>query len=228
LTFKTDINEENVGFFDPSLTILHQKDASVTGDLSYFETATHRNLQIYLTQLLTLNETGGIQPRDVFNYARELHNVNLECFREAKYKTAEFLIEHADKMYYTDLWNCILLLLHDKLISSIENAQHGIELIDKIESVTNLRADVFYFREHLRKLVNPKYNLTKVSRQTLKIKQVDPVDQFLERYEYSKILPAINVYNKSKDKEEKNRMVSIIKQFVNDYPIAKDFINSIS
>lgn len=228
LTFKTDINEENVGFFDPSLTILHQKDATVTGDLSYFETATHRNLQIYLTQLLTLNETGGIQPRDVFNYARELHNVNLECFREAKYKTAEFLIEHADKMYYTDLWNCILLLLHDKLISSIENAQHGIELIDKIESVTNLRADVFYFREHLRKLVNPKYNLTKVSRQTLKIKQVDPVDQFLERYEYSKILPAINVYNKSKDKEEKNRMVNIIKQFVNDYPIAKDFINSIS
>jgi hypothetical protein len=94
--------------------------------------------------------------------------------------------------------------------------------------VTNLRADVFYFREHLRKLVNPKYNLTKVSRQTLKIKQVDPVDQFLERYEYSKILPAINVYNKSKDKEEKNRMVNIIKQFVNDYPIAKDFINSIS
>lgn len=175
-----------------------------------------------------MNDNGGIQPRDVFNYARELHNVNLECFREAKYKTAEFLIEHADKMYYTDLWNCILLLLHDKLISSIENAQHGIELIDKIESVTNLRADVFYFREHLRKLVNPKYNLTKVSRQTLKIKQVDPVDQFLERYEYSKILPAINVYNKSKDKEEKNRMVNIIKQFVNDYPIAKDFINSIS
>ena len=131
-------------------------------------------------------------------------------------------------MYYTDLWNCILLLLHDKLISSKENAEYGIKLIDKIEAVTKLRADVVYFREHLRQIVNPNYNILKPSRAVLKIKPVDPVDQFLERYEYSKVLPAINIYNKSKDKVEKEKVLNIIKQYVNEIPQAKEFINSLN
>ena len=156
-----------------------------------------------------------------------MHNVNLDCFKEAKYKVAEVLIEKRKGMYYTDLWNCIMLLLHDKLISSKEDAEHGIELINKIEEVTKLRADVFYFREHLKHIVNPKYNLTRVSRETLKIKPVDPVDQFLERFEYSKVLPSINIYNKTKDKDEKEKVLNIIKQYASEIPEAKEFINSL-
>lgn len=226
LTFGEKISEDNIGIFNNDSFIVHQKN-SATGPTSYFETATHRNLQIYLSQMISPNRMS--QTRDIFNYARELHNVKLDSFIEAKNKTAEYLInERINDMYYTDLWNCILLLLHDKLISSKENAEYGIKLIDKIEAVTKLRADVVYFREHLRQIVNPNYNILKPSRAVLKIKPVDPVDQFLERYEYSKVLPAINIYNKSKDKAEKEKVLNIIKQYVNEIPQAKEFINSLN
>lgn len=225
LEFGRKIKEDEIGYVNPDIMIKHQKENKVSSVNSYFETATHRNLQIYLSELLQVGRT--VYLRDVFNYARELHNVNLDCFREAKYKVAESLIEKRQGMYYTDLWNCIMLLLHDKLISSKENAEHGIELINKIEEVTKLRADVFYFREHLKHIVNPKYNLVRASRETLKIKPVDPVDQFLERFEYSKVLPSINIYIKTKDKAEKEKVLNIIKQYVNEIPKANEFINSL-
>jgi hypothetical protein len=120
-----------------------------------------------------------------------------------------------------------MLLLHDKLISSKENAKHGIELINTIEKSTHLRPDVVYFREYLKKIVNPRHNLTKISKDVLKLKPVDPIDQFLEKHLYSKVLPAINVYNKSKDNAEKEVMISIISEYANDVQEAQNFLSNL-
>ena len=226
LTFDYPVKQDNLAYVDSQIMLKHQKLSVPSDNKTYFETATHRNLQIYLTGLLTPGRNMFI--RDVFNYARELHNVNLPCFIEAKWRTAEYLIEHRKEMYYTDLWNCIMLLLHDKLISSKEDAEHGIELINKIEEVTKLRADIVYFKEHLRQIINPKHNIIRPSREVLKMKPVDPVDQFLEKHLYSKVLPAINIYNKTKDNAEKEKMINIIKEYAWEVKEAQDFINSLN
>ena len=228
LVFGKKMTEDNIGQFDPLSFIVHQKHGDmVVAPQSYFETATHRNLQIYLTQMLSEHHVQNVHCRDIFNYAREIFNVASPIFYDAVCRTAEYLIERKEEMYCTDLWNCIMLLLHDKLISSKENAKHGIELINTIEKATRLRPDVVYFREHLKKIVNPRHNLTKISKDVLKLEPVDPIDQFLEKHLYSKVLPAINVYNKSKDNAEKEVMISIISEYANDVQEAQDFLSNL-
>ena len=195
--------DDNVISFDDESLIVHQRE----------HTHSDRNLYIFINQIL---KGEPLSYRDYYYYSCEL--------RDNGYidKACDVIENKLYDLWYVDAWNAIVYTLNDKYIS---NPEYGISIINKFEESNYLRGDVLFLRGWLKYLMQDTIGFIEDCKKAINMNP-EGLDGYLENTLYSKVWPAINLYNLCND-VDKQYLINIISIYREVYDEANKFLINI-
>lgn len=202
-----DINYSYDTFADDSL-IIHQHEQGHPS----------RNLPIFINTILRSDEITG---RDMYYYSNELRD---NGYIDKAIEVAKIAIFMEDMCLF-DCWNAMIYTLNDYWRSSVQTAEEGIHLINEFKNTMPMRGDVYYLLAILYDIIGDSENYISNCRMALQT-EVDDIFTYAESNEYSKIFPAIDIYNTTNDENEKNNMLDHLKKY-KDNKYVKEFMENV-
>lgn len=184
---------------------------------------TDRNIEIFDKYIAAGNE---LTSREMLCFAHEIN------FAPGRKKEAE---EYALKALFMDDvwdvlgWESLVDVLGSSWTLEKEKAHVGIAIIDRFEALHGrLRGDVYYLRACLHDNVGEYNESLKDCYNAINTVMVG-LETYNENIHFSKILPAMSIYNTVTDDFTRNRMVEILKlyqdiEFVRNFLVEKGVI----
>ena len=177
-----------------------------------------RNLPIFINMILRQKELSG---RDIYYLSNELRD---NGYIEKSIYAAKQCLFMPDMCMF-DCWNAMIYNLYDYWTANYTNAIEGIETIVEFEKINPMRSDVYYLLCILYDIVGDTKNAMISCRKALRTKQ-ENIFNYGEVEQYSKILPAIYIYNNTSDDVEKQTMLNYLDKY-KDHPNVIELINTV-
>ena len=213
---------DNMNFYilQSEYAILHQSNGGKP----------HRNIKIFEKHI---NNGYKLSNRETFCYAHELVVLNNDITDPVE---ANKNYEKAQNLVYNLLldpespeilvWEAMADIMANLWMSSIPQANIGIAIINRLEEIRRVRADIYYLRAVLYDLVGEKEKSVKDCYNAINTVFTD-LDTYNEKVVLSKVYPAMALFNTAKDDFTRNRMLDIIRLYKDSVQEVEEFLRSV-
>lgn len=175
-----------------------------------------RNLPIFINMVLRQSSLSG---RDMYYLSNELRD---NGYIDKSIYAAKISLFMPDMCMF-DCWNAMLYNLSGYWTQNKDTAKEGVDTINKFKENHPIRGDVHYLLGMLYNILEDEESALKCCRNALNTEEHD-IFNYGEIIEYSKIFPAVDLYNKSPDSKEQSAMYEYLKQY-SDHPTVSEIFN---
>lgn len=178
-----------------------------------------RNAEIFEKHI---NAGRQLTRREIFCYAHEINALGRD------FEAQQIVLNNIFGQDAWDVlvWEGMMDVMRPLWTSSIEQANIGIAIIDRYENLNRLRGDVCYLKAVLYDIVQDFDNCFKYCNKALEIVMKTP-DDYNEDIHFSKICPAMTLYNNTEDESVKIRMKYIVEQYRGESEFATQWLDSL-
>lgn len=189
-----------VCLFPENCKIIHQREHGKT----------ERNIEIFDKYIAAGNT---LNTRETFCFAHEINSLWDRKKEAEDYVMGAFFKEDAWNVL---CWEAFVDVMSPTWIESPEKGQIGIAILNRYEELHGqLRGDVYYVRACLYDNIGDRVNSLKDCYNAINTVKVG-IETYNENKYYSKILPAMSIYNSVTDEFTRGRMAEILKLYRDD------------
>ena len=179
-----------------------------------------RNIEIFEKNI---NNGVSLTTREAFCYAHEINGI-LEK-REYAQQIAFDMIFRVDS-WEVLVWEAIIDVLANRWMSCKEQANIGIAILNRYEEVNRLRGDIYYLRAVLYDMIGEKEKCIKDCYNAINT-VVGILESYNENIYFSKIHPAMSIYNIADNDFTRNIMIEILNLYKDNEDVKK-FLENIN